>query len=559
MPSAPAPTAATTPGKLLLAVLVVVVATALVYSAVPQLKFTSWDDPQNVFGNPYLSPLNGENFARIWSQGFLGLYAPVTYTFYALQTPLAESLAEQQIGAAPLRNPLVYHVSAVALHILSTVFVLLLLERLFHNPWGAACGALLFALHPLQVESVAWVSETKGLLAGCFGTFALWQYLCFSDHFERGRSLTWLNYALATAAILLAMLSKPSAAAIPLVAAAIDVGWLRRSPLRVALALLPWLALALWVAWVNHSLQSASIAEHPVPLWARPLLALDALAFYLFKLILPLGFCADYSHSPQAVLKESFWWATGALPLGILFWLASLSQRRAWLTAAAVFVVALLPTLGLVSFDYQRISTVADRYAYLALLGPALALAWFLSQGGAGPLVRAVIVCGLLGLGLLGYRQSLVWYNDKTLFTHTAGVNPKSFVAQAKLGNGYYNQGQYDQAVQHFRKAVEIDPSDASVHFNLAQTLRELSEFAEAIPHYRLTIEAKPKFANAYALLGDCYLRLQRFDEADFEYDRALRIDPNNALALQGKRALADVRAGLQQEQRRRQSAPASP
>jgi protein O-mannosyl-transferase len=589
-----------------------IVAVAAVFGQVAGHELLSWDDVQHIVQNPNVYPPSWAGLRRIWTEPYWGLYAPVSYTWFAA----GSLLAGRTLPDGPQRlDPAVFHLGNLLLHAASTLVVFVLLGRLVgvgggrgveeeRGRWGdketrrwgegererggmgemggaakprvvpgprpptpgslplaAGAGALLFALHPVQVESVAWVSEARGLLCGLGSLVALWQYVAFWQAGSRRAAM--LHYLAATAAFALALLSKPAAVAVPLMAGVLVVGWLglpgrnrrdaedaehgakawnnRRGAedaedgrdargaacagggegwetVRAAVwSLGPWLVLAALMAVITKWQQpDAAMAVVP-PLWARPLVAGDALMFYFYKLAAPWGLCPDYGRSPTWLLAQSWCYAAWLVPAAFLAALGCLRNRRVWLVAAGLSVAWLLPVLGLVPFDFQRISTVADRYLYLALLGPALALSWALQSGVRGrasgvgeplaasqpppkprnpqipkSLARLLTAALLLLLGALSFRQTAYWEDDLTLFAHTLSVNPNSVMANHNAGYALAERGMYEQAREYYLKALEIDPSHAETHLSLAIALDELGYRQQAERHLGEAFRLRP-------------------------------------------------------------------
>ena len=322
----------------------VVLAVALAFGSLCSAEFTWWDDAATVHHNDRLNPPTLGGTAYYWTHAADGLWVPITYTAWAglaalarLDTPGADGIA---------LNPWVFHGANVLVHVLAALAVLGLLRRLTKSDVAACAGTLLFALHPVQVEAVAWVSGMKDVLAGGLGLAAL---LCYVEAAGRQRRDGRLWYALATLAFVAAMLAKPSAATVPLLAATIDWFLLRRPLRRVAWAAGPWLVLAVPVLVVARLAQGVESVAN-VALWARPLVMGDSLAFYLYKLVWPLHLGVDYGRRPAVLLAagrvdlrrraRAAGAGGGAVVLG--------RRRRPWLlTGGLLFVAALLPVSGL--------------------------------------------------------------------------------------------------------------------------------------------------------------------------------------------------------------------
>jgi len=543
----------------LLPVFLLVVAVVAVFGRVSRYEFLIWDDHWHVIENPHLNPVTCHGLWQLWRSPYWGLYIPLSYTFFAGEALIArQPLPDGEWGP----NPSVFHLGNLALHVACVLLVFIILRRLFRRDEAAFAGALLFALHPVQVESVAWISETRGILCGLFSLLAVWQYLIHADTARTGRGAAG-HYLAASACFLLALLSKPAAVAVPLVVAALDFGLLRRSVRRILWSVGPWVLLAVvWVVitkWQQPDRQLPFVA----PIWARPLLAGDALAFYVVKLVAPLPLGPDYGRDPQWVMQSGTFYVAWLLPVGVLIGLACSRHRRIWLTAAAVSLACVLPVLGLMPFSFQRISTVADRYLYLALLGPALALSWLLAQ--RRPRWVLVAVAGCLGLAAFSFFQTGHWRDDDALLSHGLRVNPRSGIMRQLRGTLRVQEekntkaidlcraaledhpqlvelylclatalsadGRVDEAVEEMRGAAERFPTDPLVHFKLAEVLAEMGAFTEAVEHYRETLRLAPGFTRAHMACGTLLLNHGQPGAAVEQFRSVLKIVPNHVPA----------------------------
>jgi tetratricopeptide (TPR) repeat protein len=260
------------------------------------------------------------------------------------------------------------------------------------------------------------------------------------------------------------------------------------------------------------------------------LIAGDAVAFYVTKLLLPLHLSPHYGRTPERVLAHVWIYGTGLLPWGLGAWLWWQRQRLPGLaTATGVFVLNLLPVLGLIPFGFQGFSTVADRYAYLALLGPAWGLAWGIARSEHHRLV--LIGCLTLGIGL-GVRtagQTGYWHDTVTLFAHALRLNPDSYLAHASLGDALAKQHQLDEAARHYRAALRLEPNYPAAHANLGIILRQQGQLEAAITQSRLALQLDPQLAVAHLNLGDTFKQQGKLTEALQHYVAALRLQPNDA------------------------------
>ncbi len=423
---------------LLLAVAVGLVAVA-VFARLIGCGFTDWDDRGTIWGNPRLNPPSLAAVGFYWTtlgQNTPGqLYTPVTYTAWSALA----AVAGRPVDAFGLRlQPAAFHAANVVLHATTAGLVYLLLARLSARRWPAAAGALLFALHPVQVEPVAWASGTKDVLCGLFSVAALLAYVAAVRATGRGPR-RW-RYAVATASFGLAMLSKPTALMVPPMAAAVDVLLLGRPVRTVARWLWPWAVLMIPCVLWTRAAQPAAWAS-PVALWQRPLVAGDAVAFYLCKVAWPAHLGVDYGRRPGLVVASGLAYWTWLLPAAVAAALAW-GRNRTLAAAAGLFVLPLVPVLGLVPFEFEFYSTVADHYLYLPMLGVALAATWGLARLPARPTAVAAGL-GLAALAARSVAAEPAWQDTQSLFANALVVNPRSFVACDMLGGveAYYRAG----------------------------------------------------------------------------------------------------------------------
>ncbi|MEA2709104.1 MAG: protein O-mannosyl-transferase, partial [Phycisphaerales bacterium] len=426
---------------------------------------------------------------------------------------------------------------------------------------AALIGALLFALHPVQVESVAWVSGTKDVLFGMLSLLAIYEYLQFTQHPPGNRAR--VHYAVATLAFVLAMLAKPTAMVVPLVVIVLDHFMLGRPLKQVLRSTWPWLVLAVPVMIVTKLSQPAAHATAAAaPILFRPLIAADALAFYFYKLVWPVTLTFDYGRTPQHVIETraiAWTWIVPAL-LAVIAWRF---RRRAPALAAGLLVgvIVLLPVLGLVAFDFQLYSTVADHYLYLAMLGPALIVAWCVSRR---PTTATIVIaaCVIAILGVRSFAQTKHWHDSRALFAHGIRVNPASFASynslaalaveerdfpravdlsqralrirpnhansHATLAEALRNQGDVDGAITALQAALKYEPDYQPALGNLAVALASRGRFADALRYARRLVELAPDSIPARTNLALIYLDANQPDAARAELEAILRLDPTN-------------------------------
>jgi Flp pilus assembly protein TadD len=472
-----------------LAPVLLVAAVLVVFGRSLGHPFLDWDDPTAVTENPLLHPASAEHLAQIWRAPWSGLYVPASFTAWWLEMRVSGLLTG---SAAP--DPRVFHAGLLVLHAGCVLLVLRILRRLVRSDLAAFVGALIYAVHPLQVESVAWITETRGVLATLFGLGALDLFLAGA---ERPEGPSILRHHLpSTLLLVLALLSKPTAAAIPLVAFLLERFRMRR-PLARSLSILgAWVLVVAGDVLLTRAQQGGASIHFTTPALERPFVALDALAFYLRKLVWPAGLAADYGRTPAWLLAQpGFRWHAG-LPLAATAGLALLPGRRTWLLAAAIFAAALSPVLGLVPFDFQAISTVADRYVHLAMLAPALAIAALVARF---PRPAAIAGVGVLAplLGVLSWIEVASWRDTETLFRRTLEVNPRSHVACVHLGVAAERRGHREEAAGWYRKALELEPGYPIAGGNLGRMLFADGRLDDAIALLRDTVQRNPDYPYA--------------------------------------------------------------
>ncbi len=502
---------------MVVSVAILAAAVLLVYGQTMWFSFLRYDDEINLTNNPYLRSDSLRQVLVFWSQGYEGLYIPVTYTFWSLL-----AFGTNLVGLAPgdgVLHPGVYHASNLVLHWFVSCVVFLLIRTLWHNDRAALFGALLFAVHPLHVESVAWVTEAKGLLSAGFGLLSI--YVLLSLHRRDaggewassppGKTRRLLTYLGATVLYVLALLAKPSAVVIPLIAFVVEVGLRRRRVRDVVMPMVGWLGLAVVVAAITARLQEEpSIASS----WDQRLFVVgDSLTFYFQKLLLPTRLTPVYDrplHSDASKVVAVVSMLIPLLGVGVML---LFNDRRVLGSCALIFVCGLLPNLGFMDFTFQSVATVADRYAYLALLGPALLVAWVAMRFTA-KWFSVALALYLCMLSIASAIQAARWSDDKTLFTYTLAVNPRSADAHNALGNVAVSEGRAEEAREQYGQALEIAPNHFRVWYNLGVLQFDQQQFNEAAESFLNSISNRPEFLPAWRNLALAYLQAGQTDRA---------------------------------------------
>ena len=532
----------------------VAVVTVGVFARLAWCDFTVWDDAGTIAANPLLRPPSwsavGFYWATIGERTPGQLYTPVTYTVW------------EAVAAAAGVRAWAFHGTNVLLHATAAVLAYGLLKRLFGRPsttsgsWPAAAGALLFALHPVQVESVGWASGTKDVLCGLFAIAAVSAYVAAVR--ASTRPGTRLRYLAATTLFLLAMLSKPTAVVVPLMAFAVDVLLLGRPWRTAARWLWPWAVLVVPCVLWTRAAQPALWAS-PVPAWTRPLIAADALAFDLGKAAWPVHLGVDYGRRPTAVYASGAIWWTWLVPAGVtavVLW----RRRKAVVAAAVLFALPVVPVSGLVPFDFQFYSTVSDHYLYLPLLGVAVLGTWGLTRLGSRSAVVAATTV-LVAVAVRSATQTAVWQDTRSLFAHGLAVNPASFVSCDMLGyattqdakaerDDAARQAGLERSLGWYRASLDRFPGYVPSLVNIAINAGRLGRADEVRSALRRVARLQPTLPTAMKMdplrLGQWMIDSGDPAAAAAYLDGVCRADPTDmqALFLRAKAAQAAAPGG---------------
>jgi protein O-mannosyl-transferase len=470
-----------------------------------------WDDDAHIT-RPELQSFDG--LWRIWFDlGATQQYYPLLHSAFWLEHRLwGDAVAG-------------YHLANLVLHALSAFLLAMILKRL--SIAGAWLAAVIFAVHPICVESVAWISEQKNTLSAAFYLSSALIYLDFGE--KRRKS----SYFVALGLFLLALLSKSVTATLP--AALLVILWWRRGRLnwkRDIVPLAPWLVIGvasgLLTAWVEKRFVGAEGAPFALSLAQRCLVAGRAIWFYFAKVIWPGNLMFIY---PRWTLDSRIF-EQYAFPLGVVavaaafLWLAR--KNRAPLAAFLFFTGTLVPALGFVNVYPFRFSYVADHFQYLASLGVIVPAAWLLRS--AGKLLPAALVAAL---SIVTWSQSANYSSAEALYRDTVARNPSSWLAENNLGGLLMKlPGRAQEAIPHLEAALRLNPKLAEAHNNLGLILGDLpGRSSDAIAEYQAALGIRPDYADAHNNLGSALSDAGRRDQAIAEYREALRLRPNYAEA----------------------------
>jgi tetratricopeptide (TPR) repeat protein len=501
-----------------------------------------WDDDDYVTHNLSLHSLKG--LWQIWSvPGATPQYYPLSFTSFWVDYHLWQL------------EPLGYHLTNVLLQALNAILLWTVLRRL--NVPGAWLGAAIFAVHPVNVETVAWVTERKNLLAGVFYFSSVLACLRFwlpnpstveghapgSSEPPVGSTGPWKFYWLALFLYLCALLAKTAAIALP-VAVLLVVWWKRgRTGWREMVPLAPFLAvgvaMGLITVWVEKQFVHATGHEWSFSFLERCLIAGRAVWFYLGKLVWPNPLIFVYPRWELNTSQPLAYLPVLAL-VAVLFilWFNRKGWARPILLVLVYFLAVLFPVLGFFNVFYFRYSFVADHFQYLAGIGPlalasagiTLALDRFLK----GNLFLKPVFCAvlLLLLGILTWRQCGMYSDIETLWHVTLARNPAAFMAYNNLGTALAAQGKAEEAVENFHKALQLNPNLSNAHYNLGLAMLNQNEIDEAINQFQEAIRLNPDYVDAHDNLGVAFGKKGQIAEAIQQYRETIRLSPNFAAAL---------------------------
>ncbi len=584
------------PPRSALALAILVALTALALSPALFADYIRLDDYRHILENPNLRTVSPRGLAAFWAKPYFGLYIPVTYSVWWVVAAVGHAAGTLK------QNAWLFHALNLVFHLVNAALVFLVVRTLLRagrdklpalgesaSRTVSLLAALCFSLHPLQVESVAWVSEFKGLLSATLGLLGTWRYY---------RSP---KKVLTATLFVAAVLAKPSAIVFPGVLLIVDRILLgkglkesAKAPALLALLLLP-------LVFVTKLLQPNLNLDFVPSVSQRFAVAADAFAFYLRKLVFPFPLALDYGRSPRYVLDHVHGGQTALFALlflaGVAAAVYALARPRRSQSAPgwrallacgwAIFLWSIVPVLGLIPFEFQDFSTVADHYLYVAIFGASLMVAAILVRFRASAKSTGLSIAVVFVFAGLSFQQARLWRSTESLFGHTLTVNPRSYLsyysiaaelmeagkvdqaiaenarslainpdylyADVALGVGLIQKGNYQGAVDHYLSVLAKSPSFAgkraplvaSIHNNLGMALHQIGRDAEGTAHFRRAVEVDPQSVNGHMNLGNAAFNDKRYLDAIPEYEIALVLSPGNpeiehqlGLARRGARTL---------------------
>lgn len=523
---------------LLLAISVAIV-TFLVH--LPSLKNNFvWDDDIYIYNNPYIREIDTTFLYWSFTSAVASLWHPLTIISFAIDYAIWGL------------NPFGYHLTNNLIHALNTLLVFTLVIKLLKLKIGEEAGiqivvtafitAALFGIHPLHVESVAWISERKDVLCAFFYILCLINYLDFTV------SKRPFHYGIALGSFFMALLSKPMAVSLPIVLLILDFYPLGRfnkieksmGSWRMLLEKFPFFLLSIfaslmtiWAHLQNGALQVTQMAS----LSTRMLVAAWAYIFYMVKMFLPFNLAPLYPYPKVDVF--SFTYLGSLFLMVIITFVIVYRKERVFIAVWLYYLVTLLPVIGIIQVGSQA---AADRYTYLPSLG-----LFFIAGLGVSSLFKkcinkqsrtALIALILLILGVLVKKtteQINIWHDPITLWSHELRLFPKEILAYINRGGAYAGQGNLQLAIRDYNKAVEINPNNAQVYYNRGIVYKIAGNYQEALNDQSRAIELNPQYAEAYNNRGNTYNILGKYEEALNDLNKAIEINPRDSIAYNNR------------------------
>ena len=513
----------------------------------------NYDDDANIVRNPHYRGLGLQQLRWMFTTFHMGHYQPLSWMSLGLDYLIWKD------------RPFGYHLTNLILHVANTVLVywLAIVVIARSNPsagltrkrptggvrFGAALAALLFAVHPLRVESVAWVTERRDVLSSFFLLATVLAYFRVHRPGPVPRRRGWMVITLLL--YTMSLLSRALGVTLPVILLVLDWyplrrwgggkgRWLGREARTVWLEKVPFIVLATAAAMVaplaqRHVGAALSLAEYPVE--SRIAQACYGVVFYVWKTLVPLGLVPMYElHPPLKLLDPRYLLSALAVIVAVTFLLAVGRRRPAWTVAALCYIIVLLPVLGLAQAGQQE---TADRYSYLASIAWAVLIGSAVTKFGrldrlrrsaAAPAI-AIGVLVIAGLSILTWRQCKVWKDPYTLWTHATEQGSPCATAHYNLAVLKARQARIPEAVEHFREALRINPRYPEAYYNLGNLLRAQNKNGEALSEYRLALRSDPEYVEAHVNLGNLLRDEGRTEAAIEQYHEAIRISPRHIVA----------------------------
>jgi len=496
----------------------ILVFTCLLYLKSLSGEFLNYDDTDNVLNNGIIRQLSPDHLVQFFSRSYLYMYAPLTFITYAIDYHISGL------------DPFYFKLTNLILHLFNVTLVFLLAQQLFKNKAAITIMTLLFAIHPLNVDSVSWISARSNLLATLFFFLALLFYMQYVDK----KRAFWL--VMVTTCFLFSLLSKSAGIMLPLTLLLIDYLNNRKITWKVVLEKLPVLFLSFIFGLV--ALYFRSDSGNPESIMAynffdRFLMICLSLTGYLFRTVVPLHLSAIYAYPHKnGTFLPFFYFLAPMILAGLIFLVSRLkSLRREIIFGLLFFVVNVLMTQLVLLED----GFMANRYGYLPCVGLIFIIAACFDHFRMGSkMVKKISIVSmvffLILFSVITYKRSLQWNNTLTLFNNAVEQSPGSAFAFNNRGIARFSENDLDGALSDYNQAISIFPLYSSAYYNRGIVFYDKKEFNKAQQDYTAAIELNPNFASCYAARGILEMEVIYNDSlALIDYNAALRLNPEMA------------------------------
>ena len=509
----------------------------MVFIRVPFSDFVLLEDTTHLDSQPYFSKLTKTNILDIWKRPYLN-YMPLTYSIWAIAAHLTErkpldEMAHSKSGVLKdfRFSPVLFHILPLTFHLMTAFLLFWLFCFLTHHPLGSFLGALLFAIHPIQVESVAWVSSLKDTLSGFLGVLSIFIFILAQESPPKSKTFKFFIFS-STCAFFLSLCSAPSAIAIPLITLLICFYFYKRERFQYASRfLLGWglLTIPFFVFQYTSSSNQNFLTNLP-PLKEQILVSLDSLSFYFSKIILPLHLAVDYGRNTAWVLTQTAIHTTASIFFVFIFALTLFLKwnKMKWaLACEAIFLAGLIPTFLFQRLLFQPYSSVADKDLYLSMIAVGLAVAFITKQTSKKPAIALGFMLILIFFGTRSFFQTFYWKDTPHLLNHALEINSESALAHNTLGHFYEKMEDYNKAVSHFTSALILNPESASYH-RMGAIHLAMGNFSAAKTIYEKALLLHPLSSVDFHGLGLSWMGLGNKAMAQDNFAKASALSPRD-------------------------------
>lgn len=500
------------------AFLAIIILIVVAYASSINNQFTNWDDDVYVTSNPAVWSLNAENIGEMFTQPMASNYHPLTMMSLAVSYSISEN------------DPKGYIVTNILFHILNAclvfIFIMMLTKKQF---WASFLVTLLFAIHPMHVESVAWISERKDVLYSLFFLGGLISYLKYQNH----QHYKWL--ILTFLLCVLSLLSKPAAVIFPLVLLLLDWYKGRSFDKRAIIEKTPFFALSILFGVITLNIQSATALGDQFGFLEKVIFAGHGFFMYWFKLLIPTNLSPLYAY-PVSQIPSTFYLGLVASLLLLVASIYSLKKDKIIFFGFAFFVINVILVLQLITVGN---ALMADRYTYLSSIGLFFILGIGFEKLIANPkfktLAIGAVAIYVLALTYLSNQQCKVWENSETLWSQAIKVDDQNYLAYSKRGLAQMQVGKAQKALADFNQCIKINPNYFAGFTNRGYLYFKSNQLDKALIDYNQSIKLNPSDYKTFNNRGHLFYKQEKLEEALTDYNKSIELNPNYYLAYNNR------------------------